>query len=610
MNCLLKSAVIAHAIATLNGLSSKRLHQHPSDVSSEQIFLTETLTRIFFENRTYLLVICTEYTQDYTGIDSFIFKIHDGFIAPLLIVQNLTEETHYHQFAVTDTTENSVGFVYFIESLTEKCFVEPKWLRAAIWSSRAIFVLVVKEEALNVSSQVHQMLRDCWESYNILNAVVICRTQSTTYPDDISGTKNLFSAFTYNPFLGTGNGEIVTLPVDKSSIDALVRKLYDCNGHVFNYTSAKYHPMLQYKTDPSGKLQLAGPDGIIDGIVVRKLNGSVNALPESRAFFRNDETHNKLLIANEYLLMHFVRRYAVYPHDQACVTFVVPKSEQVPAYLGVVMPFTAGTWGAYWGTSALLGTVWLGVAGTSPMDAVSLVLWGSTLRRPVRLAQRLVVWWCLVHSLVMTSCYQGSLGSYLSTAHFYPDMSSAQELLLSSWPISIAMDDEETKDMFDQTEFDEQTLQLAEKLMVIIDDDEAFRMLSRHRNVSRVYFRTPAERQVSRPEYRRDGLPLMHVLEGCLFKFPLAFIGRSTSNPFLHRINAVVQRLSEAGVLAKVRRDYLDEPLRNTTLGKTRTLKILTLNYLLIPFALLGVGLLLGMLAAVLEFIVNSFHML
>ncbi|KAJ8874426.1 hypothetical protein PR048_025275 [Dryococelus australis] len=268
---------------------------------------------------------------------------------------------------------------------------------------------------------------------------------------------------------------------------------------------------------------------------------------------------------------------SIYPHEQICISCIVPKAKQIPSYMNIAMPFSRGTWVLYWCSSIVLGGTWKVIArydreevsrSRTFADAVRLMVLGNTYYNPISAVQRLFVLWCLVCNLVMSSLYQGFLSSCLTQPHFYPDINSFKELFATYLPISLPIADADSEEYFENTEFDDDTIELIGRAVNIADDAEAFGMMMRYRNVSRVYGKFPALYEVSRPEYYRNGFPMLHVIDSCYYNFPVVLFSESSSNPFLHRINTISVRLGEAGIITKVRREYVEESRKKTATNK------------------------------------------
>nr|CAD7442057.1 unnamed protein product [Timema bartmani] len=69
--------------------------------------------------------------------------------------------------------ENSVGFIFLINERRVECFINRNWTDFTFWNPRAFFLLVITTTVTEETDKMADMLRDCWENFNILNLVVI-----------------------------------------------------------------------------------------------------------------------------------------------------------------------------------------------------------------------------------------------------------------------------------------------------------------------------------------------------------------------------------------------------------------------------------------------------
>nr|CAD7410401.1 unnamed protein product [Timema poppensis] len=155
-------------------------------VSQNQIpLLIIIVTRpLILQYRSILAVIITLttyniYSKDHEGdssgevIDVVLKTVHDSKFTQVVSLHNHSQENNFTKLIRHDNVENSVGFIIFRNTTGEECFADDLWEDSAFWNPQAFFLLVITEPLTEGTEEIIEMLKDCWDSFNILNMEVV-----------------------------------------------------------------------------------------------------------------------------------------------------------------------------------------------------------------------------------------------------------------------------------------------------------------------------------------------------------------------------------------------------------------------------------------------------
>ncbi|KAJ8877902.1 hypothetical protein PR048_022361 [Dryococelus australis] len=232
---------------------------------------------------------------------------------------------------------------------------------------------------------------------------------------------------------------------------------------------------------------------------------------------------------------------------------------------------------------------------TAALTEVIRLTWsGATIVSVFRLHHRILLCWYLVFSLVMMNAYTGSLASYLTIPHYYPDINTLDELKDFGRAIFCELGGEENSidGLFPVLDMNDPVTKTFLELFQLIDNMSlALYDISRYRNACVLTSKKDAEMIIQHADLYSEGYPLVHIMDVCPFSLKESYQFPELS-PYTDIIDRHNERLSEGGFIVKWYEDDLrssQKYLRNAT---TRNfLKPLGINHVSTSFFTLCVGL-------------------
>ncbi|XP_063233825.1 uncharacterized protein LOC134537387 [Bacillus rossius redtenbacheri] len=568
----------------------------------------ENILARYFSRKLYFLALHKEDVSHDPAIDEMMTHIYSVTSVPVLSLANfdgdVTKYSRSYTFSRLDTTESAVGYVLLAKRLGGDCLPGYNSTSLPFWNPQARFLLVLTEVLAQDPPHVLGALKDCWNSFNMLNVAAVYSSGAADPPE------RRLSVTSYNPFNDTFSRFEVGPEGRRGSLDVYPQKLLDTNGFVFDVSTSPVHELVDVSYDEDGEVSYSGPAFSVTCAAVKKLNGTANPIPPVSSIFVTDLEHSRTLYADEASYMWGMLRWYTYPHEWMCLTGIVPKAKQIPRYMNIVMPLSYGLWGLYSVTFLVVGSCWRLSAGPSALlESVRLAASGACLKMPRAAPQRTLVLAATLCYLVVMNSYQGALTGYLFSTHYHPDISDVDELLDSGLKQCMFMSLSDLTEMAGDFDVSGKAMQVFLSDPVLITDErEALDVVATHGNISRWMSRVMALHATTLPRYREDdGEPKLHVVDGCFFVYPMSHWVMTPNSPFLARFNAVAMRMLEAGFVPKWRRDYTAAGERASLLGRRGgAARVITFTHLLIPFCGLASGLCLGSLALLLEVLTSA----
>ncbi|XP_063242680.1 uncharacterized protein LOC134542402 [Bacillus rossius redtenbacheri] len=311
---------------------------------------------------------------------NIISQVQSDCSSPLYVIDNKHSGSQANGIipAVEHTETESVGFIIISDDDSNDFFLDMvlQLSQTKFWDCQSNFLLVFTE-VQGAIGHIGDILRRYWTQYEILNCVAMFLHE---VKPQYRGSRPFIKGLTLNPFK---NGGIISR-ISTQRINIFPNKLYETNGFPIKLIINPVRPFI-YEEKNNGNVAYRGSIYELVSIFSKPSNftlikyglkPSVNlsqwAIPQT---FENEPDFD---IIFQLLTNHKQLKSSTYPVLLNRLIFIVPKAEQMPAWLNTFLPFTLSTWISYI-TFVLLTTL-------------SCKIISSYCRHPTRLFQSLEIY--------------------------------------------------------------------------------------------------------------------------------------------------------------------------------------------------------------------------
>lgn len=248
-----------------------------------------------------------------------------------------------------------------------------------------------------------------------------------------------------------------------------------------------------------------------------------------------------------------------FQNDYLCL--VVPKSQQIPKWIMIFHGFSTDLWLALCGTFLICVVVYriFRIVASKILVVRDIVEWldifGIFVNSPVNLSipllsQKIFLAFCMYFCVIMSAIFQSSLVTSYSSASYYPDLNTMEDVLASNLPIS------STLDVFSYNSSSETIRRLRQK-QISSKGKVSLEEAAYHRSVAALERKLDAEFYIGTKYYDNAGNPLLHVVKECTASYFVSMAVQRGS-PFLPLISRFIERFAESGLIRKWYEDFVD----------------------------------------------------
>jgi hypothetical protein len=553
--------------------------------------LNELLNRCFDGNRR-LLTIASE------GLalpEQVIREAHSKKVSsPLILIRG--DNLKDMKIRTSETSEQpSDMFILFVDVLDQ---VEPLLdgvKSLPLWNPRGRFVVVISHPLLKDREVLIENIFQRMWSEKILEVVIVFRFVSSEHcNEDTNNCSSLTSDMhvaTYNPFRNVKGINYITGTLSKTSdVKVLFPSLSDVLGYPLR--AAMF-------TDCLGAVPVIGSDGKIqrfegfDGHTLQSLakymnavivfvpqndhtlygtraeNGTITGASGDVAYGRADIASNSQFVKLDMSELEYT-----YPHDTNNLCFLAPKAKRVPQFRNLFLPFPYPVWIALCCAMCLTSVCWYCVRKYGEIsakrrsnrftineaffDIFRTFITGTFNEVPGSILGRVFIVTWLLLAIVIINAFQGSLTSYLAVPKYLPEINTIKKLDKSGLGIFVSPG---VKYFLTLDVNDKIMSNLWRKFKHRVNISISADRIARERDMAGMFYELNARYYLRNKLYVKDGYPLLHrVQENILSVYSVYAVPRHS--PFLHRFNAIIGRLVEAGLQVK----WIEDSLHRATL--------------------------------------------
>ncbi|KAJ8871173.1 hypothetical protein PR048_027479 [Dryococelus australis] len=493
------------------------------------------------------------------------------------------EEMFPKEISFSGKIPRVVGIVFIAARFSDTFWQNLRMIKTLpFWDPQTQFVLVL------TSVTSHLSMARTWEEFRIVNFLVI--SQCVGYKEDGCKQKAICT-YAYDQF---GDVTSVMQFDTKVSMKNLLRnKLRDIKGRKFTVfvTSTRN----DWASNQVKKRIYQNFEEKPIRTFVAKNNGTLVVCTNMSC-----AGQNYIDVFGSLIFKHKSNQLtSTFPITQTCVTFIVPKSERMPQYMNIILPFRTGTWLMCFVTVPILALLWksfhMPQESTALLEVIRLALSGATAVSVTRHHHRILLSCYLILSLIMMNAYTGSLSSYLNIPHYYPDINTLEELLHFCQTIYVEFGNGEysTLNLLDELDLEDPLIQKFISLFKLTDDNKlVMHDISQHKNVCLMTASEVARIAGQDGDLYDDGYPLFHVMNVCPLLIQVVYQFSDVS-PYTDIMDRHMQKLFESGILFKWRDDDVwTSKLHSKGVGTEICLKPIDMSHVSTSFCLLCGGLL------------------
>ncbi|XP_076686210.1 ionotropic receptor 68a isoform X2 [Andrena cerasifolii] len=294
-----------------------------------------------------------------------------------------------------------------------------------------------------------------------------------------------------------------------------------------------------------------------------------------------------------YTLQHLNYFDLTIPYNTECLTFLTPESLTINSWKLLILPFKLYTWIALLLTLILGGIAFYFLSEfykkhimhmlttsmkkemrglylftgiqNSILCTYSMLFQVSLPSLPNPWAVRVFIGWWWIYSILVAVAYRASMTATLANPVARVTIDALTQLAKSS--IDVGGWDKESKHFF-LTSSDRTSQEIGNKFQLIVNESEAIEKVA---NGSFCYYENSyllryarVKRQILEKEQREDKTkedPSMkhnlHIMEECAINMPIA-LGMEKNSPLKPRVDTLVQRLIEIGLVEKWLSDVME----------------------------------------------------
>lgn len=323
---------------------------------------------------------------------------------------------------------------------------------------------------------------------------------------------------------------ILQFPLRVSSLTIPTARSFSINGAFYGPDNDLIRMLATYL---NAKLIMFPPIDENPGSEGVPPTGSIADLIEGRA----DIVANRRFIIIQPIHIQFT-----YPEDLDQLNIIVPKVMIWPLYQYLSRSFSLFSWIAIFIT--MLVYFVLSYYCNKRSGTIILDYWGVLFSQSIKFPKRSISRFCLISfvwfSLIITSCYQGSLLSSITSPNMPPNIDSFKELLDTNLPIL------SHKSLENKISVDNSTSALLKRIVYVtqLKDEVDSR---KNEELALVFDSTLIKYFLSFRDNFKNGIPKFHLIKQSLGTFPVGY-AITRDSPFLVPFNKVILKSFSSGL--------------------------------------------------------------